>query len=167
MENENKLTNLTGLLEEKGSVLSLIIKDYERVLRLKAETNIVVLSDPGPSGKGSGSSGEILAAYLGRKGFQKVTNRVPKGEGDIRVEADLIIFHRSSITIKHQYVSDEYVKKYIKTHWKDQAQLYFGPYNHNLDTRVDQVVFANYPQKLAGNIIEMLIDREEERIQPG
>ncbi|HHG83975.1 MAG TPA: hypothetical protein ENJ82_04435 [Bacteroidetes bacterium] len=148
---------LEKLIAKRGKLLPQLLDEFEEKVNIKKETKILILAE-------KEADHQQLVSYLKAKGFPLAEGMVPKHEKSFA--ADLIIFHRSSTIIDYNQIDDQFIQTYIRANWKKQALLYFGPYNSSLDTRTEQIVFANYRQKLAGNILELMGDlRDLKRIQ--
>lgn len=139
-------------LLEKKSTLVKMIGNFERKEKIREEVGIIILAENDIEGK-------QLTDYIVAKGFVNVFFETPKPGSDEKLVADVVIFHRQEMGRDNVGLTDRFISDYIKKNWQAQSLLYFGPYNRVLDTRTDQIVFANYQQKLVGNIFELLLDR--------
>lgn len=133
------------------ALLREMLARYRSQKEQKAGTTICILAE-------NSNEGKNLQAYLRKKGFEKASVCKP-GEAEA-LKADLVIFdrHRGNDPDYYHNLSDPFLQEYIKTNWRRQSLLYFGPRNPALDVRMTETVFANYRRKLEGNLLELLDD---------
>lgn len=133
------------MLEEKGH---LILGSQPRI-ELKANQKIVVLAETEEEGK-------AVAEFLKQKGFLKVEHENVCLHSSEMVAADLVVLSREYKMDSYKMMNSDFINKYIHANWEKQKILYFGPYDPNLDTKTVHIGFANYREKLEGNIMQML-----------
>lgn len=144
---------LDQIPEEHARQLPRLLKTLHEQSVLKCDATFHVLAETEPEG-------EDIAGYLIDKGFENSSHSVPPDES-YRPQADIVIFHRMSLITELKRVDNNYINAYIRSNKGAQILMYFGPYNDELDPKVERIFFTNFRQKLETNLLQILEDRRE------
>lgn len=145
--NDSLQTSVKAFLAERTKLLEVIVEDYEKRLDLKANKEILILSE-------TKEQGESLARYLKLKGYQKVKFQVPKGTELIK--SDLTILDWADQGKGKKYLTPAFISEYAKSFSTQNNLLLYGPQDYSLDLKGTQLIFANYREKLDENIMQKL-----------
>lgn len=146
MNTQNLSPETEALIARNAHLLPYIFQEWQKKVDILKTLDIVILAELDDEGK-------ELSKILKQKGFEKVDWQVVKVNKREKIEAELIIFHRSTSAPIIKNLPNDLINRYTKEFKREQKFLYYGPNNRELDTRMRHMTFANYEAKLKGNIL--------------